>query len=217
MKLDAGAKLVMIGASVTDAGRAQPVGEGFDALGRGYVAMVDALLGAAYPRRGVRVVNMGVSGNTVRDLAGRWQRDVLDLKPNWVSVQIGTNDVWRQFDSPTRPESHVLPEEYERTYRSLLERTRGAVAGMVVMTPYYVEPNRADAMRRRVEEYGQIVRGLAEEFGAILVDLQGAFDERLRVYHPAAIAADRVHPNQMGHMVMARAFLKAVGFEWEGE
>ena len=58
------------------------------------------------------------------------------------------------------------------------------------------------------------MRGLAEEFGAILVDLQGAFDEMLRVYHPAAIAADRVHPNQMGHMVMARAFLNSVGFEW---
>ena len=83
-------------------GRARPIGEGRadDALGRGYVMMVDALLGAVYPERMIRVINMGVSGNTTRDLKARWQRDVLDLKPDWLSIMIGANDVWRQYDSP---------------------------------------------------------------------------------------------------------------------
>jgi lysophospholipase L1-like esterase len=101
MKIEPGSKLVMIGDSITDAERARPVGEGlFSAQGRGYVSMVDALLGAVYPRHAIRVVNMGVSGNTVRDLKARWQTDVLDLKPDWLSILIGDNDVWRQFDTP---------------------------------------------------------------------------------------------------------------------
>ena len=56
-------KLVMIGDSITDVGRARPVGEGRadDALGRGYVMMVDALLGAVYPERLIRVINMGTA------------------------------------------------------------------------------------------------------------------------------------------------------------
>ena len=62
--------------------------------------MVDALLGAVYPERMIRVINMGVSGNTTRDLKARWQTDVLDLKPDWLSIMIGANDVWRQYDSP---------------------------------------------------------------------------------------------------------------------
>ena len=57
-------------------------------------------LGAVYPERMIRVINMGVSGNTTRDLKARWQRDVLDLKPDWLSIMIGANDVWRQYDSP---------------------------------------------------------------------------------------------------------------------
>jgi len=36
----------------------------------------------------------------------------------------------------------------------------------------------------------------------------------LKHNHPAAYAGDRVHPNLTGHMVIARAFLNAVGFEW---
>src|SRR5688572_14408365 len=111
MKLPTNAKLVMIGDSITDCERARPVGEGPSNLGRGYVSYVDALLGAAYPGRGIRNVNMGISGNTVRDLKVRWESDVVALKPDWVSVMIGVNDVWRQFDSPLETEIHVGPEE----------------------------------------------------------------------------------------------------------
>jgi len=215
MKLDKNDKLVMIGDSITDAGRAQPVGEGlFDALGRGYVSLVDALLGSVYPALGGRVVNMGLGGNTVRDLAKRWQDDVLDLKPGWVSVMIGTNDVWRQFDSPRQTETHVGPEEYARTLDDLVARTLPGVKNMVLMTPFYLEPNWADAMRARMDEYGEIVKDLAAKHGTLLVDTQAAFDTVLKSYYPATLAWDRVHPNQVGHMVIARVFLNALDFAW---
>lgn len=215
MKLDKHSKLVMIGDSITDAGRAQPAGEGLGgALGSGYVSLVDALLGAAYPELGIRVVNMGTSGNTVRDLQTRWQADVLDRNPDWLSVMIGINDVWRQFDSPTRPEGHVLPDEYERTLDGLLAQTRPQVKNIVLMTPFYIEPNRADAMRARMDEYGAVVRQLSEKHATLFVDTQAAFDAVLASLYPATLAWDRVHPSLTGHMVIARAFLNAVGFAW---
>ncbi|NLB55614.1 MAG: GDSL family lipase, partial [Lentisphaerae bacterium] len=42
MLIDKGSKLVMIGDSVTDCGRARPVGEGREALGNGYVNNVQS-------------------------------------------------------------------------------------------------------------------------------------------------------------------------------
>lgn len=217
MKLDKHSKLVMIGDSITDAGRAQPAGEGlFDALGRGYVSLVDALLGAAYPDHGIRVVNMGTGGHTVRDLEARWQMDVLDKRPDWLSVMIGINDVWRQFDSPRQTEGHVLPDEYEQTLDGLIARTRPLVKNTVLMTPFYIEPNRADPMRARMDGYGTVVRRLSEKHGTLFVDTQAAFDAVLTAYYPATLAWDRVHPNQTGHMVLARAFLTAVDFAWQG-
>ena len=205
----------MIGDSITDAGRAQPIGEGLgETLGRGYVSLIDSLLGATYPDLGIRVVNMGTSGNNVRDLQRRWQTDVLDLKPDWLSVMIGANDVWRQFDLPWQPETHVLPDEYERTLDVLIAQTAPTVQGLVLMTPFYIEPNPADAMRARMDEYGAIVRRLSEKHGTFFVDTQAAFDEVLTTYYPATLGWDRVHPTQVGHMVIARAFLKAIDFVW---
>ncbi|GAA3403641.1 SGNH/GDSL hydrolase family protein [Paenibacillus hodogayensis] len=215
MLLEAKSRLVMIGDSITDCGRARPIGEGRgEALGKGYVALVDALLGTMYASREIRVTNVGSSGNTVRSLQQRWQTDVIDLKPDWLSIMIGINDVWRQFDMPAQPEIHVRIDEYEATLRELVAKSKPLVKGLVLMTPFYIEPNPQDPMRAEMDRYGRVVEKLAVEFGAIFIDTQKAFEEVLPHYYPATLAWDRVHPNMTGHMVLARAFLNGIGFSW---
>jgi lysophospholipase L1-like esterase len=215
MLIEKNSKLVMIGDSITDCGRTKPVGEGlFGAEGTGYVNVVNAVLRSFHPEKKIRVVNMGISGNTVRDLKARWQSDVVALNPDWLSIMIGINDVWRQFDLPMQTETHVYIEEYRETLEKLVRETRDKVKGLVLMTPYFIEPNTSDAMRATMDKYGQVVKEVAEKYNTIFVDTQTAFNEVLNHCHPASLAWDRVHPNTSGHMVIARAFLKAVGMEW---
>ncbi|GGD75494.1 SGNH/GDSL hydrolase family protein [Paenibacillus nasutitermitis] len=209
-------KLVMIGDSITDCERARPVGEGlFNAIGKGYVGIVDALLTAVYPDMGIRVVNVGSSGNNVRNLKDRWQTDVIDLKPDWLSIMIGINDVWRQFDVPTMTETHVYLEEYEQTLEELVIRTKPSLKGLVLMSPFYIEPNPQDAMRETMDRYGEAVRRIAGKHNAVFVDTQAAFNRVLEHIYPATLAWDRVHPSQAGHTVLARAFLQGIGFDYQ--
>ncbi|SFE84831.1 Lysophospholipase L1 [Paenibacillus algorifonticola] len=216
MKLERGQKLLFIGDSITDCDRNKQDGEGlFGALGRGYVAQVDALLQAVYPELGIRVVNMGTSGNTVRDLKARWQEDVTDKKPDVLSIMIGTNDVWRQYDTPFITDWHVYIEEYEQTLRELVAQAKPvARSGIVLMTPFFLESNEQDAMRRTMDEYGAVVRRIADETGCLFVDTQAAFNKVLAHLYSATLAWDRVHPTAAGHMVLARAFLQAMDFDW---
>ena len=212
MKIAPRSKLVFIGDSITDCERARPVGEGlFGAVGKGYVSLIEGLLGAIHPAHAIRIVNMGSSGNTVLDLRGRWQTDVLDLKPDWLSVMIGVNDVWRQFDLQRQSEIHVLPDVYARTLDEIVRIARPTVKGLVMMAPFYIEPNRKDAMRSRMDEYGAIVKKTAKKHNALFIDTQAAFDDVLKHMHANAIAWDRVHPNIVGHAIIARAFLNAIG------
>ena len=214
MLFEKGQTLLLIGDSISDAERARPVGEGlFNAWGRSYVADVGALLGCMYPELGLRVINMGISGNQVRDLEARWETDVMEHHPDWVSVLIGINDVWRQFDCPYMPETHFGLKEYEETYERLIQRTLPTVKGMILMTPYFMETNKADPMRARMDEYGAVVKKLADQYNLVFVDLQKGWDELFRHMHPCNIAWDRIHPNQTGCMYIAKQFLKAVGAE----
>jgi lysophospholipase L1-like esterase len=211
MIIEPNSKLVMIGDSITDCERTRPVGEGlFDALGKGYVSLVDGLLMAGYPKHKIRVVNMGMSGNTVRDLQDRWQTDVFDLKPDWLSICIGINDVWRHFDTPLQYEWHVPLDEYTKTLEHLLQKTRPTLKGLILMTPYFIESNRTDPMRIMMDEYRTRVQQLAITYQAVLVDTQTAFDSALVHLHPMSLAWDRIHPNRAGHMILARAFLQAL-------
>ena len=216
MRIQKGSKLLFMGDSITDAGRARPVGEGlFDPMGKGYVNIVTGLLGACSPELNIRVVNMGASGDTVRRLKTRWQTDVTDLKPDWLVIMIGVNDVWRQFDMPFIPEEHVYIDEYEKTLMELAVDGQKLTQGnLVLMAPHYLEPNREDPMRAAMDKYGAIVREIAQKCDAIFVDTQAAFDNVLKYCHPNALAWDRVHPNITGHTIIAKAFLDAVGFEW---
>ena len=127
---------------------------------------------------------------------------------------IGINDVWRQFDSQLQAEEIIGLEEYTRTLETLIRTTQPQLKGLVLMTPYFIEPNRADPMRAMMDEYGAAVRDLAERYKAICVETQIAFDSVLTQLHPMELTEDRVHPNMTGHMILARAFLKAVEYTW---
>lgn len=208
MLFQPGAKIVFIGDSITDCGRndvAAPYGDG-------YVSLVRSLLLARYPERGLQFVNHGTSGNTVKHLRSRWERDVVALQPDWLVVKIGINDVWRTFDS--RGIGAVALDDYAATYRGLLDRTREATsARLILMEPYMIEPDRAQPMRAQMDRYGAAVRDIAASYGATLVRTQEAFDVALHHSTPDDWADDKIHPNQPGHAIIALAFLRAVGFD----
>jgi lysophospholipase L1-like esterase len=215
MKIQPHSTLVMIGDSITECGREKPIREDtLDCLGTGYVHFVHCLTAAAEPALHLRVLNMGVGGNTVRDLSDRWERDALGRNPDWLSVMIGINDVWRHFDSNLPKEKLVSAEEFAGTLERLIAKIRPRLKGLVLMTPYYVEPDRTDPMRAMMDLYRGEVRPLAEKYKAEFVDTQVAMDLAMGPYPPTELAADRVHVNSVGQMILARAFLKAVDFSW---
>ncbi|MDX2227271.1 MAG: SGNH/GDSL hydrolase family protein [Verrucomicrobiae bacterium] len=211
MKIKDGSKVLFIGDSITDCERARPVGEGlFGAEGKSYVGLIHAHLGAVCPERKIRVVNMGSSGNTVVDLKARWKTDVLDLRPDWVTIMIGVNDVWRQHDLPLQTETHVHLKPYRETLAELVKLTQPKVRGIILMTPFYIEPLRADSMRHMMDLYGAAVESVARKYRTEFVDTQAAMDAVLKHCHSNFLAWDRVHPNPIGHMVLARAWLRAM-------
>jgi lysophospholipase L1-like esterase len=203
-----GQRIVMIGDSITDCGRRDT----FAPYGNGYVSLVHAFLTARYPELGLTVENRGISGDTVRHLEARWDEDVIALQPDWLSVKIGINDVWRAFGDNAH--EAVPPGEYEATLRRLLRRAVDQTGcRLIVMEPYVIEKNQEDPQLVRTRELGWIARMIAEEFDAVNVRTQDVFDEVLRHSESTQWADDRIHPNLAGHAVIARAFLNAVGFQ----
>ena len=217
MLIQPNSRLLFIGDSITDCGRRRPIGEGgYDlALGNGFVNLVGVALAAAYPDYAIKIINMGISGNTARDLRARWKTDVLDLRPDWLVIKIGINDAFQSFSFGRERFRNTALKEYEDILEDLVQQVREQVQGLVMMTPYIVEPDRREPIRTAMDEYGEVVGQIAARHRAVLVDTQTAFDRVNEWMRPMELAADQIHVNMVGHMVLARAFLNSIGYSWE--
>lgn len=218
MLFEPNATIVCAGDSVTDAGRnyqAEPAG--WDSWGQGYVALLNAALTAGRPDARLAVINAGVNGDTIVKLAARWDRDVLAHQPNYVSIMIGINDVWRFFDSQFRRRLDLVDVDlYRRTYQDLIDKTKAAGATPLLVSPVMWELNLDDPMRHALLAYQAAARALATTNGLLYIDAQAAVDRFLKQASVFGITMDRVHPNLQGSAVLAKAWLDAVGFDWRG-
>lgn len=195
------------GDSVTDCGRHR---ENLYDLGTGYPLIISSLLMHKLCGMNVRFINKGISGNRVCDLVERWQEDCMDLKPTVVSILIGINDTWRNFDS----NDETTTEAFEAGYRKILDDTKKLTDRIILMEPFvHPYPDDRKAWRADLDPKIQVVRKLAKEYGAILVPTDGAVNAGFVAAPEKYYSEDGVHPTYAGHGLVAEAWCKAVGIE----
>ncbi|MFD5408886.1 SGNH/GDSL hydrolase family protein [Streptomyces nojiriensis] len=209
--------VMFIGDSITDSGRR----EGDQPLGHGYALRIVGDWGLRHPDRTVTWLNSGIAGNKVSDLEARWQKDVLDVRPDVVSILVGINDVgWHSYD----PDGHVISrQEYAAGYDRLLAPLAEAGTELILIEPFLL-PIRGsievgdvildEEVRRQwradLDPKIQAVRELARTYGAHLLAADGLFAGLAATTGPEYWAADGVHPTPAGHAALAGAWLRLV-------
>ncbi len=209
MHLKTADTIVFIGDSITDAERHR---QAYKPLGLGYVHFVGNLLWARRPELNLSIVNTGVSGDTIRDLEHRWEKDCIAHGPNVVCILVGINDVWQLTMEPALARTASTPSEYEVTYDELLSRTKKRYdCQFVLMEPFMFCRDRSNAVFNALMSYIEIVRGLAAKYNAVLVPLQQEIDRQIAEIPPEKWSGDAVHPYLWAHAWIALRWLEATG------
>jgi len=207
-------KLILFqGDSITDSGRRNEWGHN---MGFGYATMVSGALGVTEPYT-YRFINKGVSGNRIVDLYARIKKDMINLKPDYMSILIGVNDVWHEIGE----QNGVDAEQFEMVYCLLIEELKAALPELKIMIlePFALaasvtdpadKPERYPLFRRETELRAQAAKRVAEKYGLTFVPLQEAFD-RAEANAPerGQWLWDGVHPTAAGHTLIKEAWLKA--------
>ncbi len=207
----AGERILFQGDSITDMGRGRNADPNH-ILGQSYAFLIAARYGASSPERHLTFINRGVSGNIVSDLAARWQKDTLDLKPDVLSILIGVNDVWHPINSTNR----VSVELFEQTYDKILADARASNPNLKILLcePFSLpgSANRAhwDIWQADLKGVQAVVEKLAAKYHAPVVHFQKAFDEAAKRDVPANYWSwDGVHPTYSGSQLMADEWIRA--------
>ena len=209
IELRPGQTVLFIGDSITDADRNSHV---YKPFGFGYVNFVANSLLGKYPTYNLDILNTGISGNTIRDLKSRWQKDCLDHNPDILSIMIGVNDVWRQFATEDQLPYAVPLDEYETTYRHLLTLAKQKCnSQLVICEPFMFCDDFNNPMFAHLRTIIEAVHRIADDFDAVLVPLQKAIDERIKEVPPKDWSLDMVHPEVWAHAWIAQQWLIAAG------
>ncbi len=200
------------GDSITDAGRNKEDASFNNArnLGTGYAMLTGAGLMEKYAALNLKIYNKGISGNKVFQLAERWDKDCLDLKPDVLSILIGVNDIWHKLNG----QYNGTPEIYKKDYIALLERTKKALPNvkLIICEPYAVKGVKAvdDKWYPEFFEYQKAAREIANQFGAVFVPFQSIYDEAQKQAPGVYWTGDGVHASLAGAQLMATAWMKVV-------
>ena len=200
------------GDSITDSGRRKEEMNPnvASAFGNGYalIAASEFLLKGA--DKNLKVYNKGISGNKVYQLAERWQKDCLDLKPTVVSIHIGVNDFW-----------HTLTNKYTGTiktykddYAALLNRTKEQLPGVqfIIGEPFAVSGIKSvdEKWYPAFNDYRTAAREIANQFNAVFIPYQSVFDKAQQSAPGVYWTYDGVHPSLAGARLMAEAWFQTV-------
>lgn len=200
------------GDSITDCGRSR---ENFAYVGDGYPLLIKAQLGFENPEE-YEFQNRGISGNRIVDVYARIKADIINLKPDYMSILIGVNDVWHEFGG----HNGVDAEKFEKIYCMLIEEIREALPDIKIMIlePFCLraaatentedEPDKWNIFNFEVKKRAEKAKAIAERYNLKFIPLQDKFNKAAETTENTYWLRDGVHPTPMGHELIKREWLK---------
>lgn len=197
------------GDSITDAGRSREVDQN---LGVGYPNLVSAQLAFENPGK-YNFYNRGISGNRIVDIYARIKRDIINLKPDIMSILVGINDVWHEVDFGGK--NGVDADKFYKIYDMLIEEIKAELPDIkiIIMSPYVLKTERTepdwDYFETEVVKRAEAAKRIAQKYNLPFVDLQAEFDKAIEKADALYWTYEGIHPTYAGHEIIKRQWLKA--------
>ena len=201
-------RILFQGDSITDASRDY---SSDDRPGIGYALLIKAHLGLGNPGE-YECFNRGVGGNRIVDLYARIKKDIINIKPDIMSILIGVNDVWHDFYEDA---NGVDADKFYKIYDMLIKEIKEALPKIkiMIMEPFALKGDATEAnwdtFQKEVKLRAEMSEKIAEEHNLTFIPLQQGFDELAKKAPNAYWLSDGVHPTPMGHEYIKSKWLEA--------
>ena len=162
--------------------------------------------------KNIKVDIKGIASNRTYHIYDRLTRDCIDLKPDVVIMLIGVNDAWENYGPENyppllRPMEPHMKEIYRRINAELPETQ------VLYLMPFLIDAVEEKLpFHKKLNEFREVLKRLALENGAKVLDLQEVFNEAQKTIEPVKLAVDGIHPTNLGHKVIANAVEKVIEF-----
>lgn len=205
-----GMTMLFQGDSVTDTGRNRDLSEGYESMGEGYPKVFHQLYNTLFPANKVKFVNRGVSGDRTNHLLERYEKDFKAVKPDVISIMIGINNTWRNFDGG---DDFCSAERFEAEYEELLAKIKADMPDTRIMIieqfALTAHPDR-NTWQEDLDAKRDATRKLAFKYADWFVPMYDIITEASENdFDLYELSPDGVHPGDTGHSLIATEMMKA--------
>lgn len=195
--------LLFLGDSITDCNHY------FDPenLGYGYVRMISEKLNKNAPDKSYQVRNYGNDGFTVSALRRLWKHSCLNLKPDYITILIGINDLAVMKNTGITPSVHMA--HFPEQYHALLEDIRLMTDCPILLMEPFIFPHPAEyaSWENELQQMSAIIQDLAEEYHISFLPLWEEFRSTAKKEGYSEITTDGIHLTAKGHQILADLWL----------
>lgn len=190
------------GDSITDADRRR---DDINNFGYGYPNIVASKYSSECVNE-YKFINKGISGNRIVDLYARIKVDLINLKPDYLSILIGVNDVWHEIQS----HNGVDNEKFKKILSMLIEEVKEALPNIkiIMLEPFVLKgpatEENWDEFYSETKLRARSVKEVSEKYDLSFVPLQDKFNEATKNTETTYWLADGVHPTAAGHGLIAK-------------
>ena len=193
--------LVFLGDSITDCNHYFDP----DNLGYGYVRMISDKINT--PDKNYQVFNKGNDGFTVPALRRLWKRSCLNLKPDFITILIGINDLAVIKNTGITPS--VGLSDFRDQYQALIEDIRLMTDCPILLMEPFIFPHPAEYATWEAELYQMngIIRKLASDNNLGFLPLWENLQSIAKKEGYPEITTDGIHLTSEGHKLLADRWL----------
>jgi lysophospholipase L1-like esterase len=162
-----------------------------------YPHLLHKELAGKYPHAVINVIVTAIGGENSEQGAARFERDVLALRPNVVTIDYSLND---------RP---LGLERAKKAWISMIEKAQTAGVKVILLTPTPDQSAKMDDLEDPLNQHARQVRVLAAEYHVGLADGTKAFQDEVGKGKKLEDLMSQVnHPNRQGHELVVGDLMK---------
>lgn len=174
-------------------------------VGQSYVKEVKQYLN----KYDIKVINKAIAGNRVDHLLQRFQKDFVDVNPDYLILLIGVNDTWHNY--PNCKSNETFKFEFEQLLFKIKNEMHCKV---LILEPFIIGfKEQYIIMKDDLNEKIKIIKSLTKKYNYEYLSFIDEFNKIITKENEEQYTIEGIHPLPLGYKIMANKIIASLSIE----
>ena len=171
-------------------------------LGKSYVKDVAKYL----EQYNIVSINKGIAGNKVNDLINRFDKDFLEVQPDYIFILIGVNDTWHDY--PNQKSTSVFQEELDYLLNKITNQINVPI---ILLEPFIIGYNEEiTCMKDDLYNKIEAIKKLSMKYNCYYMSFEEEFNKVVTKENYLEYTLEGIHLHPKGYEILSNKIINNI-------